>query len=98
MAERREEKQQRISQELAHAQPQDYAARQLAEYQRISIGSAENRSGGSLGVPFGCRSSQCCWQPWRPFMPLKPITTSDGASHNPPELARLVVCEFMSGC
>jgi ABC-type spermidine/putrescine transport system permease subunit I len=35
MAESREEKQQRISQELAHAQPQDYAARQLAEYQRI---------------------------------------------------------------
>ena len=98
MAESREEKQQRISQELAHAQPQDYARANSLNISALSIGSTENRSGGSLGVPFGCRSSQCCWQPWRPFMPLKPITTSDGASHNPPELARLVVREFMSGC
>ena len=85
MAESMEEKQQRISQELAHAQPQDYAARQRAEYQRIinRIDREPER-----------RLAWCSF----PFMPLKPITTSDGASHNPPELARLVVCEFMSGC
>ena len=52
MAESREEKQQRISQELAHAQPQDYARANALNINALSIGSTENRSGGSLGVPF----------------------------------------------